>query len=414
MITIFGIVFSLLLFSCNRSEDDFIPIPNPCDTCQVLNSKLQLIWQEPLWIDTGHYNSFDPIYWNHNVLFSAKIDGREILRMRNANTGKLIWEWNEHLSPNNRFSHSKFVHKGNLIYCTSNEVYSINLETGQTIWGYKNPTGAGSPFINVIGDYVYHVHEPFGVKDSVVFLVRAHVDVGVWDTIYSVKTQNGYTPSLHPPGFWVNPQGDTILFFQNRQWNFPAGDGQIDLIAYNLTKGSTLYEIIDLDPQGDSNVRPPLIWEDKIYFIGVRTVYCIDAPTGEIIWKKYFSEVGEHLWTCNILIAENKLIVNPDNQNLYALNPHTGEEIWKETNSGSTCWDDMVFYKGIVYFGSWGEGRLYAVDAQTGEHIWAEQSPNKAKDSRANINTGVAINPDLGYIYTADGFFAMCIKLPER
>jgi outer membrane protein assembly factor BamB len=414
MITIFGIVISLLLFSCNKGEDDLIPTPNPCDTCQVSNSKLQMVWQEPLWIDTGHYNSSDPIYWNDNVLFSAKIDGGEILRMRNANTGKLIWEWNEHLSPNNRFSHSKFVHKGNLIYCTSNEVYSINLENGQTIWAYKNPTGNGLPFISVFGDYVFHTHVSGKFPNLTSYLVRANINEGVWDTIYTIKMKDGYTPFVSPPGIWINPHGDTILISQNRSYNYPASDGQIDLIAYNMNKDSILYEIIDLDPQGDSNVRPPLVWEDKVYFIGVRTVYCIDAPTGEIIWKKYFSEVGEHLWTCNILIAEDKLIVNPDNQNLYALDPHTGEEIWKETNSGSTCWNDMVFYEGVVYFGSWGEGRLYAVDAQTGEHIWAEQSPNKAKDSRANINTGVAINPDLGYIYTADGFFAMCFKLPER
>ena len=178
-----------------------------------------------------------PVYWNGRTLFSVQFDDREVLRMRDAATGVLLWEWDDHLGKGNSIgTNSTFVHGNKLLYCSSNEVYSINLETGQTIWGYKNPTGAGIPFMNVIGDYVYHVHEPFGVKDSASFLVRAHIDVGVWDTIYTLKMKNEYIPSIYPPGYWVNPQGDTILIFQNRQGNFSTGDGQIDLIAYNLTK----------------------------------------------------------------------------------------------------------------------------------------------------------------------------------
>ena len=271
--------------------------------------------------------------------------------------------------------------------------------------------------MNVFGDHVYHVQHPDegGIHYTESYLVRAHVNQGVWDTIYTLKEENGYRPDIYPPGYWVSPESDTVLVFQNRQWHFSPNDGKIDLIAYNMTQDSTLYVLSDLDPQGESNVGPPLIWEDKIYFAGKRTMYCIDVQTGEILWKKFFTGFGETLYTCNWLVVGNKLIVKPDNQNIYALDPLAGNEIWKKTDSGATCFSDMVYHDGRIYFGCWGTLTIHAIDVETGEDLWNLESPNRENGyPTADFATGVAISPELGYLYTADLYFAMCIKLPER
>jgi outer membrane protein assembly factor BamB len=421
-ITVFyTVILSIILFSCKKNGDDDIFLPPPpvtCDTCAVSEQKLQIVWQQPLWIDTGQYNSFPPVYWNGKILFSVEFDDREILRMRDAATGSLLWEWDDHLGGGNSIGiYSSFVHGNKILYCSGNEVYAIDLENGETIWGYKNPTGKGEIIMNVIGDYVYHVHRPDegGIHYTESYLVRAHVNQGVWDTIYTLKEENGYRPDIYPPGYWVSSANDTILVFQNRQWHFSPNDGKIDLIAYNLTQDSTLYVLSDLDPQGESNVRPPLIWGDKIYFAGKRTMYCIDVQTGEILWKKLFTGFGETLYTCNWLVVGNKLIVKPDNQNIYALDPLAGNEIWKKTDSGATCFSDMVYHDGRIYLGCWGTLTIHAIDVETGEDLWNLESPNRENGyPTADFATGVAISPELGYLYTADLYFALCIKLPER
>ena len=315
-----------ILFSCKGNrDDDFLPPPPVCDTCGVPDSNLKVVWQYPLWTDTGAYNCNTPVYWNGRILFTVDEleNHREILRMRDASTGFLLWEWNDHIGVIGEI-YETFVRNDKLLLCSTHEVYAINLYDGKTIWAYKNPNGCGLPTMNVFGEYVFHEHHPCGLHNPDSYLVRAHVNTGIWDTIYHVKMQDGYRPHLYPPGFWVSPVNDTILVFQNRQWHFSPNDGKIDLIAYNMTQDSMLYELSDLDPQGDSNVHPPLIWEDKIYFAGKRTMYCIDVLTGDILWKKLFAGSGETLYTCNWLVVEDKLIVKPDNQNIYALDPLTG------------------------------------------------------------------------------------------
>jgi outer membrane protein assembly factor BamB len=83
----------------------------------------------------------------------------------------------------------------------------------------------------------------------------------------------------------------------------------------------------------------------------------------------------------------------------------------------------MVYYDGLLYYTCSGNGKIYAIEVATGKKIWAEPSPNKfsnnmngnKKRSGANIGAGgIAINSNLGYLYTSDYYFAMCLKLPKR
>jgi outer membrane protein assembly factor BamB len=138
-------------------------------------------------------------------------------------------------------------------------------------------------------------------------------------------------------------------------------------------------------------------------------MYCVDIISKEIIWKEY---IGQNAFS-NFFIEKNVLIVNPDNRTLMGLNPYTGETIWQETDSGATC-SNMIYFDGIVYFGSIGTGMLYAVDIETGEHIWAEKSPNKDRFSSSAFVNGVAIDTVNRVLYTDDEYFVMAIKLPER
>ena len=93
---------------------------------------------------------------------------------------------------------------------------------------------------------------------------------------------------------------------------------------------------------------------------------------------------------------------------------------WKTHRAGyssdGNTWE-LTLFDGIVYCTSSGYGRLYAVNAETGATIWKEQSPNRKNPKTGNASfasAGVAIDPERRLLYTADKYYVMCIKLPEK
>ena len=403
--------------TCDK-DDDIIPLPCvvDCDT-----SKLEVLWQEPLHIDSGAYGSFDPIVYQNNVLFSLiYYSDTEILKMRDGKTGGIQWEWEPPFGKGySSFSNAVFLKENKLIYCGENEVYSINMDDGKTNWAYDNQAGmCGWPRIKVWGDFVYHIHQPCGAADNIAYLVRTEIDDGTeWDTIFTQLIKNGYSPGLELPDFWLNPQGDTILFFINRMVNFSISSdtsNKVDLLAFNLTQRKLEYEIEEFDATGKANFHPPLVWNNRIYVQGHHTIYCFDAASGQKLWASEYKGAGEHTSTGNLLIVNDKLVSYSNVGNFYVFDPWSGVEIRKVSDAGSNG-PDMVAHEGIVYYGNIGDGRLHAIDVETGKHIWRERSPNRKNGfPGANFLHGVAINPELGCLYTSDNHFAMCIKLPEK
>ncbi len=101
---------------------------------------------------------------------------------------------------------------------------------------------------------------------------------------------------------------------------------------------------------------------------------------------------------------------------MWGLNKYTGEQMWYNKDTDGNVWK-LILFDGIVYCTSSGYGRLYAVNAETGATIWKEFSPNASHPKTRNASfadAGVAIDPERRLLYTADGFYIMCIKLPEK
>lgn len=389
---------------CCAPEDKFVNPQvvdeNPNDT---ISYKLKIKWQKPLHRDTLDCNSFNPVMMGENVLFSQRhcVEKERLIALRKID-GSLVWEWDEHEKGTSNFiaHHDEIV-----IYDSSTELFGIDGGAGIIKWKYDTAPLASLPFMSSQDNIWYKELNPQGLENEFSYLIEGNFNEGSYRTIYKRELVDGFIANLQPPALWVAPNSDSVLVFQNRSFKFSTPvEHKVTLIVYNLTKDSTLFEIDDLTESGNSNVRPPVIWDEKIYFAGAQNMYCIDINTGEILWKKYLYQ----LLLCNWLIEEGKLIVNPDDRTLLALDPYTGDEIWKRTDSGANC-SDMKYHDGIIYFDCLGTGRLYAVDISTGEHIWAEKSPNGE-----SINNGVAIDPENNVLYASDGYFALCIELPKK
>lgn len=405
----------LINVTCTKPISDSypsLPCMYDCDT-----SKLELVWIEPLNLDTTTEASFVPLLWNNHAIYSSTFknpDG-DIIHLHDGITGERKWEWANYVRPADHSYdvNSHYVYQDRLIISCRNQTYAIDLYSGTTLWNNDVINGIGDPRANLINDYIYQGHTCYGDTNLSAYLTRLHVNGGEWDTVYVFKSQDGYSNNFEPPALWINPYGDSVLFFQNRSWNFSKSDGKIDLIAYNLNKNKEEFFLGDVDLEGNSSTAIPLIHLDKAYFLGTSTVYCIDLKSGKLAWKHAFIPYQVHFMGGSMLMFENKLIVKAGTDELYALDSKTGNIIWnlRDIASGE---GHMSEYNGYLYFLG---GYFCMVNARTGQQLIKQRrSPSQflpIARGEFGAGSGLIVDGKNGYIYLSDSRYAMCIKIPK-
>ena len=121
-----------------------------------------------------------------------------------------------------------------------------------------------------------------------------------------------------------------------------------------------------------------------------------------------------------LLFAENKLFVNPDGRDMYALDPDNGAIIWHKTGmEAPAAASHTLYYEGKLYSNGITDvvSKLHCIDPSTGKTLWTMRSPNLDKFSTVgytNLDGGMSIDPELGYLYITDGHFNQCFDLKEQ
>lgn len=423
------ILFSLITACHKEPPIPIVPTPlcllGSCDT-----SKLEIVWQKPISRDTSEKTSSRPIYFDGNVLFTRSTleEGIDTLKMLNSKTGALVWQWSDYMigrKPSLAFPGKiQFLKNSRFLFTTGNDVYCVNAQDGHTVWSSKQDSGYGSPDIVGIDNYIYQtfIHK-IGSSTDYSYLLRANINDGKWDTIYTQPKIDGFEPDIEPPNIsWKNTKGDQIVFFQIRYWDFPSSKGRIDWLALNLNTRKEEFRHNNIDRGQIGHKRGAFLLGDNVYFNCINSSFCINKNDGKILWQKNFDKDGETFTSTSPFVSDGLLFIKPDNRTLYTLNPNTGSEIRVDYDNGSGA-IDMVNYNGILYYTCVGVGKIYAIEIATGKKIWAEPSPNKFKNilngnrkyENAEFGYGsVTIDPQAEYLYTSDHYFAICLKLPKK
>ena len=154
-----------------------------------------------------------------------------------------------------------------------------------------------------------------------------------------------------------------------------------------------------------SNIaNPPLVDEEKVYFITAKTFHCYDKHTGEKIWERYFDDTnflsaGYGFYKDIIYVIDDRLnIIGVYRENgevkyyrdLYTSHFFTVPPVYK--NYIMSCYDSVVI-----------------IDSDIGKSLHRLTSHR----SPGQFNTGVAVDPRTNYMYVSDGFFLECIEFPE-
>ena len=104
------------------------------------------------------------------------------------------------------------------------------------------------------------------------------------------------------------------------------------------------------------------------------SLYCINADTGELIWKYNTSN-----WPFNPAVAYGKVFAGSHDL-FFALDANTGTMLWNYTAS-SVISDSPAVADGKVYFADggspqgWAGSQIHCLDANTGTIIWSCDAP---------------------------------------
>jgi len=409
------VLLAALQMGCKKDVIITPEFPEPTEPIEEVEA-IQVVWQKPLIEDSSILSTTGGVVYQDKLIVANPRNEGEILQFLDKRNGDFLFEW-AGKEKGGTFSTSdapKLV-DNKIFVNTWTKGYLIDANTGQTNWSSKE-VEHGEPRASTTLGGIYHgILNDNLLNNEFSYLTKLNLSDGTRDTIFTIQRINGYEPSIEPPAGWINSNGDTILIWLSRLLDFGGTlDEQLDAYAYNLTADSLEWKLTDFDLEGSSRIGAPLIEDDLVYFAGQRTFYCLNAKDGTTVWKRRFEDdtgaLTETLFTSAFIKVDNKLVISPSNRNTYCFNAFTGDKIWKEIDSASSP-KNMLHHNGVIYCASRGRGKLFAFDVETGEHYWRENSPNKKSDDRALFTTNIAIDYELGYLYTTDRFFIMCIKL---
>jgi outer membrane protein assembly factor BamB len=325
---------------------------------------------------------------NGSIDLQIKYDEKIILPMTNGPNGRLLamvdpsdgeilWEWDDRFvqATEDILLYQSYQFNNLLFFPAGSRLYCINLENGETHWKSRNNLDR-SFFSNVYGKgesfYMFGRSDSFpdSIDQTVIF--KGNILNGQYEE-YLIPD---FTMDYFFPG---NRIGDVTaalpLDLDGKEylavvWQEPFFEffWQSYLGLYDQTTRQWVYQKTIINPDKSFNgvlLNPPVIYRDRIYLAVGFELACHDLRTGQQYWRKKFD--GE-IFFSNFLIEEDMVIVNNEDQYVYALDPMTGNQLWKIRGSGTS--GEVSYMNGIVYFNGGASGRLHAVDIREGKTVW--------------------------------------------
>jgi outer membrane protein assembly factor BamB len=406
----------LAIYASCMDPDPMWPEPHECQMDSVI-TKIKSKWQAPIQdIDTARQLITQSILYGGNIIYARILNNRpNSLIMRNAETGVKIWE---SIDPDFLFISTKLdnvVYNNKIYYFhdagrSGNEILAVDLTNGNVI--YRKNIDKFDIRISSFGNKVYYKTFQTNVPDTD-SVTMWEFDLDNYNTrkLFTVYKKDGYSPSLESTICYLNSDGDTILFCQNRQLG-TIDLGRIGVLAYNITQSKYLWQHEDIDYLMNSTIHPAIFYEGRVYFKGGAMLYCYNAFTGEEIWSKDVSSFTKgDMVLGNFLIEENLVIVHCNHGTVVAYEAESGNMKWFVTESADTI-NGMVYYNGKIYLDSGADGYLHSINIRTGQKEWKEISPNTNCFKNASFGTCyLTIDSQSGLLYASDKYFMICINL---
>ena len=121
---------------------------------------------------------------------------------------------------------------------------------------------------------------------------------------------------------------------------------------------------VDLDGESDGS---PVLYQKKIYTGAARSIFCLDADSGEVIWELN----ADNNVQSQFCLFNDRLYVGDDSGNFSALSPETGETLWSVRLNGDVRSAPVIADETIYIIDD--SGGLYALKETDGTLIWSKR-----------------------------------------
>jgi outer membrane protein assembly factor BamB len=146
----------------------------------------------------------------------------------------------------------------------------------------------------------------------------------------------------------------------------------------------------------------PLTDDERIYLASMdHHIYALNPETGEQIWKS--EDVGGAVVSSFALDADGILFVGTLGSNFSAVEVASGDVIWTTPTKG-WVWSKPVLMEDLIYVSDQ-DGNVYALEAQSGAVRWQIQ-PDTGED-RAIISTPIIVEDTLYFASQAGILYAV-------
>jgi outer membrane protein assembly factor BamB len=309
----------------------------------------------------------------NSILCLGSLQSRPILYMVSANSGKILWQWQDLFSASERiFNDYPYTADNILIINSSPNIYAINLSTGVTQWKLQKP-----PSNNPRGSGIGKTY--FMVSDSLkLFSVNTTTGESLYRFQLTNDTSNAVSTFNAPVPIIDNQTQDTLLLSAWSYGFYQNAFSATYLLLYNLTQKRIIYNMLQREgvASGTNGFllpnRIPTIDKDKIYLGIGKSFQCNNLKTGSLLWRK--TDFEGNFFESGVLVVNDKVYSITSVGELFCLNASTGAVIWKTSTKGLSS--TLLHLNGVIYLTSIGDGKLYAIDANTGAYIWQLRSPD--------------------------------------
>lgn len=168
------------------------------------------------------------------------------------------------------------------------------------------------------------------------------------------------------------------------------------VLCLDFATGKTLWKAtLPGETVGRGASSTPCVADGKVFAIGSRRVWCVNASDGKVLWEVPFAK--KKSTGSSPLFVDGMVIVNADV--LMALDAATGKELWRQEKAGGGNASPVPWEMGGKKFVICNGKDLSAVDLKTGAVAWTAAAGG---DSTPAIAGGVLAvqsrKPELGLV----------------
>ncbi len=392
---------------------------------------MEIIWIRPIHSDTmGEYMGI-PLLTDKYVIFTNSNNPDNTIPpgigVYDKLTGKNHPAWqkefgtqiNEDITLQDE--HLAGVNNNILIVNSCYRVFAFDIVSGKKLWDRELQVGYETS-VNFTNLYAT-------VEKSKTLQTMSKIEAttGRVTSIINHKYENDEFTMLgmNPPAAYINANGDTLLYYTIGDWAPDVYEGRVWACCYNASKKEMVWKNQNFTNDKDAcgEIAPPILYEnDKIIIQTLIGVHCLNAYTGELIWgKTYYTHfnpngsgrTSESLALNRIILYHDRIYARSHVGNVYCIDAHTGEELWKndqllDRHDGR---GSIIAYNHHIYIaGSDSKNGVYfngltCLDMYTGKELWRDAGPCK------RIMAPLALDEQTGYLYCSSLNYIMCIDL---